>query len=234
MSDLLVMLRDIVLNFLTYGVLAQLVIMAVSELAGDRIRFKTRFYKKKAAKWLRNARIELVAIFKPINLRLTNTVDEEIANVQHALLKMGTKSARSGSSITFRLSHDATEATGEVSFAFETPDRVDNIQVSLRFPVQYQRFGDDFIDLISVTRSLQDAIRGAYPSVVSFDEIVQCQGLNKAYELNGVLREHELETLRSRRKDGIELNLADREVTVFGKMNAALKNLVLDLITYYY
>jgi len=234
MSELLSVVRDILINFLVYGLLANILVMAISELLGDQLRFKMRFYRKKIVKWLKNTRLELIAVSKPIGLNIGESVDEVVRKLRDALHTKGITSATQGSSIVFEVAREITAVRGQISLAFQTPDHVEAVELTLRFPVDYQRFADNFINLVDTIETLQDVIRTAYSFAGSFSDALQCIGLNKAYELNGVLRKHELEALSSRRKDGIELNLMDREVTVYGRMGADLKNLVLDLVTYYY
>ena len=44
-------LWQVVRDFVLYGVVANLLIVALPEIVGDKIRFKIRFYKKRLYKW---------------------------------------------------------------------------------------------------------------------------------------------------------------------------------------
>jgi len=233
-QDTLSILTEIVLNFVVYGLLANLFVMIASEFAGDRLRFKARFWRRRLVKWLRNIRIELVAVLKPADFRVAESVQDVRGKLQRVLLGRGIRTAIQDSSLTFEIKNAHTSAVGEVSLSFEIPDHVEGVQVSVRLSVEYQRFSDGFINLVDAIGLLEDSIREAYPSVVSYLEVLQCLGVKKAYELNGVLRQHQLEVLSSRRKDGIQLDFGPEQITLYGRMDAALKNLLQDLITYYY
>jgi len=225
---------SVIKDFLVYGFFANLIITVLSELVGDQVRFRIRYAKKKLFKWLRNVNVKVIAIMKPRPLFINEDIDSITKELSALLSSNGIRPFVEGTKIRFEYLVPRV-GIGYISLGLNEADgKVNSLELSLEWSIEFQKFADAFLDMTGAMRSLEDMFRKKYSTIASFEEILTCAGLKKAYELNGVLRKYSLENLTTKRGDETEVNFSDRDLTIFGRMDSSMKNLLQDLIAYYY
>lgn len=233
MEELSANILQILTDFLVYGLLANLVIYIIVEIAGDKIRFRIRFCKKHIWKSLTGLTIQVNGISKPVQFPQGKTWDEINSTLREYLSRQRIQMFVSGSRATFTIEVGRRKIGTEISAALEAASgTAEGLEMEVHFPVRYRNFSDDFIDLVSTIKTLEGFCTDLYGTTM-YNEAVQFTGLKKSFELNGVLRNHGLESLSTSRGT-LRLDLADSVATFYGSLDSQLKGLLADIITYYY
>lgn len=224
---------QVIRDFVVYGIAANLLVAAVSEIVGDKVRFKVRFYKKKLSKWLGGLVTEIRIFSKPVGFPSGRELEEIRREVREYLTADKIQVQTTDSRVSFSIDVRGKKVDCEISRSLDnTSGAVEGLELQASYPIDFRGFSDGFIDLVSLLKRLEKMLSDLY-GIHVFQESLQFIGLKKAFELNGVLRSHGLESL-STTKAPIRLDFADNEVTLSGPLDSQLKNLLQDIITYYY
>ena len=106
------------------------------------------------------------------------------------------------------------------------------MEVVLKYPVLYQKFADDFLDLTQTIHRLEQFLRATFPEAQEFSTALSFKKLKHLAGVTGVLAEHGLNSL-STTKDKIQLDISGDTVVLYGEINADLRRLIQSLVAYY-
>ncbi len=230
MSSVLSLIGDFLFNLAVYGVLATIIVMVLTEIVGNNIRFRVRRWKRRALKWLRNYEVNLTVTAKTSQLSVPT--DNGVSTIEEMFNRENVKFSRNDTSFNFTLHKKGRAIEGELVLLPVAEDIVDSIQVRLVHPAGYRSFGNDYIDIIDIIGDIKTTVSKSFDQLLEFTTSLECSRLKGALEATGLLAKYGIESLTAT-KDSVRLDFSGETVVLYGKLNSELKSLVQELVAYY-
>ncbi len=220
-------------DLITYllGLGTAIVTRIVTDLAGSRIQYRITFARRRFLKWLRNYKTELIVSLKPKNW-VGGELDKVLGIVRERLREENIECYEASTNVPFVLVNDETKAEGEFAFGLDEEGKAEDMEVILKYPVLYQKFADDFLDLTQTMHRLEQFVRVTFPEAQEFSTALSLKKLKHFADATGVLAEYGLTSLSST-KDNIQFDLSRDMVVLYGQINADLRRLIQSLVVYY-
>jgi len=180
---------------------------------------------------LRNYETELIVSLKPRNW-VGGDLDKILGIVRDKLREENIECYEAPTNVPFVIVSGETKAEGEFAFGLDEEGKAESMEVVLKYPVLYQKFADDFLDLTQTIHRLEQFLRATFPEAQEFSTALSFKKLKHLAGVTGVLAEHGLNSL-STTKDKIQLDISGDTVVLYGEINADLRRLIQSLVAYY-